>query len=178
MLCEIVEKIKFDGERYQTPLPWKQTHDILPDNYVNSKNRLLSLMKRLRKNPDLFHKYDDVIKEQEKERIIEKVPDDHQPNPGQVHYLPHHPVIREDKETSKVRIVYDASSKQPGGRSLNDCLETGPNLLPQITDILIRFRGNKIGLVSDIKQAFLNVGIQAVKFTQLNPCLLENFYFK
>ena len=75
-----------------------------------------------------------------------------------MHYLPHHPVIRTDKSTSRVRIVYDASAKRDGP-SLNDCLETGPNTLPQIIDILLRFRLNKIALISDIKQAFLNVSI-------------------
>ena len=75
-----------------------------------------------------------------------------------MHYLSHHPVIRTDKSTSRVRIVYDASAKRDGP-SLNDCLETGPNTLPQIIDILLRFRLNKIALISDIKQAFLNVSI-------------------
>ena len=72
---------------------------------------------------------------------------------GTVHYLPHYPVIRTEKSTSRVRIVYDASAKRDGS-SLNDCLETGPNTLPQIIDILLRFRLNKIALISDIKQAF------------------------
>ena len=75
-----------------------------------------------------------------------------------MHYLPHHPVIRTDKSTSRVRIVYDASAKRDGP-SLNDCLETGLNTLPQIIDILLRFRLNKIALISDVKQAFLNVSV-------------------
>ena len=39
-------------------------------------------------------------------------------------YLPHPAVIREDKETSKVRVVYDASAKGSNGYSLNDCMMT------------------------------------------------------
>ena len=60
--------------------------------------------------------------------------------------------ILTDKSTSRVRIAYDASAKRDGP-SLNDCLETGPNTLPQTIDILLRFRLNKIALISDIKQA-------------------------
>ena len=76
-----------------------------------------------------------------------------------MHFLPHHLVIRTDKSTSHVRIVYDASVKRDGS-SLNDCLETGPNTLSQIIDILLLFRLIKKALTSDIKQAFLNVSIR------------------
>ena len=37
----------------------------------------------------------------------------------------------------------------------------GPSLLPSVYDILLQFRSGKIGLVSDIKQAFLNIAIAA-----------------
>ncbi|UYV76827.1 hypothetical protein LAZ67_14002117 [Cordylochernes scorpioides] len=38
--------------------------------------------------------------------------------------------------------------------SLNDCSETGPNLLEHIPNILIRFRENKIEISADIRKAF------------------------
>ena len=43
----------------------------------------------------------------------------------QVHYLPHHGIAWQDKMTSKIRIVYNASAKM-NGPSLNYCLYTGP----------------------------------------------------
>ena len=64
--------------------------------------------------------------------------------------LPQHPVIRSDKTTSKLRIVYGTSSAKEGP-SLNQCLETGPNLLPVLMDTLIKFRSYKGALISDIK---------------------------
>ena len=36
-----------------------------------------------------------------------------------------HPIVREDKQTTKVRIVYDASAKSTGP-ALNDCRYAGP----------------------------------------------------
>ena len=78
---------------------------------------------------------------------------------GEVHYLPHHPVIRYDMQTTKVRVVYDASSKVGSHPSLNDCLHTGPPMLEHIPDILIRFRVNKVAITADIEKAFLMVGI-------------------
>ena len=116
-----------------------------------------SLIKRLKRDPVTLHECDSILKKQESEGIIEEPPNKFKPA-GTVHYLTHHPVIRTYKSTSRVHIIYDASAKRDGP-SLNDCLETGPNTLPQIIDILLRFRSNKIALISDIKQAFLNVSI-------------------
>ena len=91
--------------------------------------------------------------------IIEKVPfDEISKNPGQVYYLPHRPILREDKETTKTRAVFDASCGSDGP-SLNDCLYSGPNLLSEIFDILLRFRFSFIAILAEIKQAFLNVEI-------------------
>ena len=74
-----------------------------------------------------------------------------------VHYIPHREVIREDRDTNKFRIVYDGSAKIKNGISLNDCLETGPCMLPHIFGILIRFRSFKYVITIDIKSAFLNI---------------------
>ena len=79
------------------------------------------------------------------------------PGPGKTHYLPHHPVIRKDKETTKLRVVYDASAKMNGNPSLNDCLYSGPSLLPSTADVLMRFRFHTVTLVADIEKAFLMV---------------------
>ena len=55
---------------------------------------------------------------------------------GEVIYLPHRAVVRENKSTTKVRIVYDASAKNKGP-SLNECLYKGPCLNPLLYDILL-----------------------------------------
>ena len=73
-----------------------------------------------------------------------------------VHYLPHHAVVRQDKVTTKIRIVYDASAKTTGP-SLNDCLYTSPKFDQKIMDILLRFRTSRIALTADIEQAFLQI---------------------
>jgi len=46
------------------------------------------------------------------------------------YYLHHHPVLTPDKETTKIRIVYDASAKaRSASRSLNECLYCSPVIL-------------------------------------------------
>lgn len=57
------------------------------------------------------------------------------------HYLPHHAVIHQDKTTTKLRIVYDASSKEDG-LSLNDCLHTGPKFGQRILYLKVQSSSN------------------------------------
>ena len=78
-----------------------------------------------------------------------------EPENEKVHYLPHRPVIRQNIETTKARVVYDASSRTgKGGVSLNDCLHIGPSLNPLLYNILLRFRLCRIAMTSDIEKAF------------------------
>ena len=68
--------------------------------------------------------------------------------------------MREDRETTKIRPVFDGSAAATAeSPSLNDILHTGPNLLSLIYDVLLRFILRRIVVMSDIKQAFLNVEV-------------------
>eukprot|EP00794_Sanderia_malayensis_P008645 gene8645-biopygen6924 len=146
-----------DG-RYETSLPWKPGHPNLPTNKKLALGRLNSLLRRLDKNPELFKAYDEIINNQLKEGIIEVAEEKVQ---GKEHYIPHKPVIREKAESTKVRIVYDASAKETQeSAALNECLNVGPPLQRKIFDILIRVRFNPILLAGDIKQAFLQIFIR------------------
>ena len=45
---------------------------------------------------------------------------------NEIYYLPMHIVSKEDRTTSKVRIVFDAPAKTTSGTSLNNQLLVGP----------------------------------------------------
>ena len=139
-------------------LPWKLPHPILPDNYELSMKRLSNLLKRLNQDPEVLKEYDSVIKEQLKNGIVEVVEKPADGEVGKTHYLLHHAVIRRDKATTKLRVVYDASARSYGA-ALNDCLYTGPPLAENIFDILLRFRVSRIALTGDVEKALLIVGI-------------------
>ena len=69
-------------------------------------------------------------------------------------------MLRESAESTKLRIVFDASAKaNEKSTSLNDCLETGPALQNLPWDVLVRSRLKPIALASDLKQAFVQVRI-------------------
>jgi len=75
---------------------------------------------------------------------------------GSSWYLPHFPVVREDKETTKVRIDYDLAARY-GGISLNDTMLPGPKLQQDIFDVLLHFRSNPVALVADLTEMFSQV---------------------
>ena len=113
------------------------------------------LFKRLQKDEILSKEYDAILSEYIKEGILQDVTNE--TSVTNCHYLSHRPVIKEDRLTTKIRIVFDASSKYHDKKSLNDILDNGPCLFPYLFDILLRFRIGKIGLIGDIKQAFLQI---------------------
>ena len=119
---------------------------------------LNSVLKHLKKTPELLQEYNYIIEEQSERGIVSDIDLNAPVAVRKLHYLPHHPVIRADKDTTKVRIVYDASCKSTGP-SLNDCLHSGPSLISEIPDVLVRFRYHKVALVSDIEKAFLMVQV-------------------
>ena len=160
---KLIDEISFSGGRYTVGLPWKVGHGDLPSNYDVCFHRLQGLLRKLRKEPEILTKYDEIIKEQEQAGIIQKVANLEPEPSGKIHYLAHRAVIRDHAETTKVRIVFDASCKETrNGTSLNDCLHVGPPLTPLLFNILLRFRHNKVCLIGDIEKAFLNIGINEV----------------
>ncbi|XP_065891682.1 uncharacterized protein [Dysidea avara] len=152
--------VKFDDGRYLVQWPWKESPQLLPENYQLAVGRLKSTLNRLKRNPRLLEMYSAVIQEQVDRGVIEKVSGE--VVQGEVkHCIPHHAVITPTKNTTKVRVVYDASAKtKQNNKSLNECLYRGPVILPDLCGLLIRFRLNAIAVVADVEKAFLSVGLQ------------------
>uniref|UniRef100_A0A1I7VRE3 DUF1758 domain-containing protein n=1 Tax=Loa loa TaxID=7209 RepID=A0A1I7VRE3_LOALO len=140
----------------QTITSLKQMGDI-NNNYGLCIGRLENLVKRLQLR-SLLHLYDTIIKDQLQIGIIEEVPPNDEA--GIIHYLPHHEVLTPSKTTTKLRIVYDASARQKGLKSLNEVLYRGPVILPHLVGVLLRFRSMKIVITADIEKAFLQIGLQ------------------
>lgn len=129
---------------------------MLADNYAHCEKRFHSLEKKLINDPKLFEHYNAIIKEQLDASIIEKVPVESQRPVGETHYLPHRPVIRNDKLSTRVRMVFDASAKTTGP-SLNDCLHPGPSLTEPLLSVLLRFRTHRVAFIADIEKSFLQI---------------------
>lgn len=107
----------------------------------------------------MFDEYDNIIKDFLKEDIVEIVPPSEEiVLPCSAHYLPDRAVVKENRETRKVRIVSDGSAHSPDKPSIN-VLYSGPCLLPLIVGILIRFCSGKKVIVAGVKQEFHQIEI-------------------
>ena len=158
---KFLQDIKFVDNRYQISLPFKDSgNTILPDNFSMSLKRLKIQVQRLKSyKTDILKEYNSVICEQLEQGIVEHVDVAELKERGTLHYLPLREVLRTDRATTKLKVVYDGSSKQPGELSLNDILCAGPNLISHLFDLLLRVRLHKVALTADIERAFLNISV-------------------
>jgi hypothetical protein len=158
VLDEFTEQLTRSPEGwYETSLPWKPNHPSLPNNKQGSIKRLASLHRKLQKD-ELSEQYDSIIRDQLASGIIEEAPDI--PH-GKEFYIPHKCVIRKSAESTKMRIVYDASARDSSDApTLNDCLYTGPALQNKLWDVLVQQRSFPVLVSGDIKQAFLQIRVR------------------
>ncbi|MFH4981860.1 hypothetical protein AB6A40_008569 [Gnathostoma spinigerum] len=166
------QAITFENGRYNRSWPLKSP-TLKPDNNFGLRlGRLMSSLTGLRNNPELLAAYEKTFNEQLRAGIIEEVT--HVKPQGLTYYMPHQAVIKPDSLTTKIRIVYDASSKAKGNHnSLNDVLLKGPLLLPDLCGILLRSRLTPVLVTADIEKAFLQLGLHqnqrdAVRFLWVN----------
>lgn len=138
------------------PLKTKNVLAELGDSFAIASQRFYYLEKRLEKNTNLKHQYKEFIDE-----YVElghgKLIDFDANNPEHIakrNFLPHQCVIRELSETTKLRVVFDASCKLKSGLSLNDLMYKGFTVQPELFDILCRFRTFKFVILTDIVKMY------------------------
>ncbi|XP_048488764.1 uncharacterized protein LOC125491267 [Plutella xylostella] len=114
-----------DG-RYVVKLPFKHEEPLTQIGETKSIAEKIfhQLERRFEQNTKLKQDYTQVIEEYITLNHMEEVPEKEK-NDSAV-YLPHHAVVREDKETTKTRVVFNASCKGSNNASLNDQLLVGP----------------------------------------------------
>ncbi|CAK1583275.1 unnamed protein product [Parnassius mnemosyne] len=144
--------------RYIVRLPFRE--DDPKCKYGNSREiaikRFQLLEKRLKKDAELKNKYSEVIHEYLDLGHMVRISDDDKRKHVSV-YLPHHAVIREDKSTTKVRVVFDALCKGNNGISLNDTLMIGPKLQQDLRHIILKWRMHPICLSADIVKMYRQI---------------------
>ena len=133
---------------YIVQLPFKD--ETRPSvNNRTARGQLNHLVQRVENDEQFGQQYNKVVEFYVEKEFIEQIPN--QPIEG--HYMPHHAVFKKSA-TTPLRIVFNASSRPNEGRSLNDCLMTGPSLTAKLHEILVQFRQGKYAVTLDISKAF------------------------
>ena len=104
---------------YRVGVPWITDEPVLPNNYAMALHRQENTEKRLKRSPDIAYAYNRCIEQYVEKGYVTKV--SKKERAKHQWYLPHFPVLRPEKDTTKVRIVFDASAKH-NGISLNDMI--------------------------------------------------------
>ncbi|XP_026325015.1 uncharacterized protein LOC113234002, partial [Hyposmocoma kahamanoa] len=149
-----------ESGRYIVKLPFKTENPLcLHGNLKNiAHKRFLMLERRLLRTPNLKTEYSKVLEEYLSSGHAEVVKPSEVVKKGVV-YLPHHAVVRQDKSTTKVRMVVDASCTDSNGISLNSELMAGPTLQPELRHLIMRWRCYPIALVADIVKMYRQIKV-------------------
>lgn len=158
-LCEnnFVENVCRDvSGRYSVALPFKNGPPSLMENRSIALRRLFSLEKRLKSNEKLYEAYSSFMKDYLESNHMNLAV--HPPSDvSRCYYIPHFCVFKPDSNSSKFRVVFDASVAPPGGESLNQTLLTGPKLQTDIAQVLISFRCHRFVFTADIRQMYRQI---------------------
>lgn len=162
---EVLQKTRasttYNGERYQVAMPFNDrkveepSEEFKEEMWKMAMKRLESTEAKLKKSKEeIKDKYQEVL-----DGYLEKGYARIAPDPENTKWLlPHFAVVRDDKETSKVRIVFDGAAKVKN-MSLNEQIHEGPKLQRDILQVLMRFRRYEIALNCDIREMFLGISV-------------------
>lgn len=141
--------------RYTVSLPFRKNKRELGNSYIGALKRLEGLERKFAKNRELQQGYAQQMRDLIHEGFMSVV---EMPEKDGF-YLPHHAVIKNSSDTTKIRIVYDASAKSDSGVSLNDILMTGPQIQSTLFHQLLKFRFPRYAITADIEKMYLQVNL-------------------
>nr|XP_054592608.1 uncharacterized protein LOC107395320 [Nothobranchius furzeri]XP_054592609.1 uncharacterized protein LOC107395320 [Nothobranchius furzeri] len=146
-------RVPVDGvERYATPLLRRRDFPRLCVSPEAVKGLLRSTERKLAKNPDLTHTYNQEIHRLVESGYVAKLSPDETHSSSESWYVPHHIV----HHNNKARVVFNCSFEFQGS-VLNRCLLPGPPMGPTLLGVLLRFRQHPVAVSGDIKAMFHQV---------------------
>ena len=168
--AQIESSVELDvlNKKLVASLPFIENPSIaLKPNRFVAESVLRSQLALFKKKPEMR---EDTVKSHDKLVTRGYVKADHQltaaertaiaSTPGDGYFIPWRIVHNEGSISTPCRIVFDASSKTPGGNSLNGILAKGKNRLVKIQNLLARFRQRSAAVTADISMAYNGTWLQ------------------
>ena len=160
---EFKKHLTFKNGMYWVKPLFKKPPDYTPllNNYNIAEKNYQSLRRRLAKDKSLEEQYKAEINKLIHKGDIEEVSENQleASDPKRhINYLPQIVVQRQEKVTSKVRPVFNASSKNNQNVSLNDNILCGPKTQESINKLSILMRLKPIVVLADLQKMFHSIG--------------------
>ncbi|XP_023310042.1 uncharacterized protein LOC111691441 [Anoplophora glabripennis] len=146
-----------DG-RFVVSIPLKSCVSLLGESKNRAIRQFQQLEHKFANNIEFKNMYVDFMEEYERMGHMTKVNDKVQIECA--YYLPHHGVLRESSETTKLRVVYNASSPTTTGYSFNDLQMVGPTIQSDLITIILRFRQHTYVACADIEKMYRQVLVE------------------
>ncbi|KAH9640131.1 hypothetical protein HF086_002791 [Spodoptera exigua] len=150
---------RLDTGRYEVGIPMKPEYE---NQLGSSKSKAIAQFKQLERkmcNNLLFSEsYKSFMSEYQQLGHMCKADNVDESKPA--FYLPHHGVIKLDSTTTKLRVVFNASSKSSSSKSLNDLMCCGPNLQKDLMTLILNWRTYKYVMTADIEKMFRQLFIR------------------
>ncbi|XP_077260520.1 uncharacterized protein LOC143896497 [Temnothorax americanus] len=147
-----------DG-RYVVRLPFKKGPPIsIGESSRSALQSYLRAENRLKREPAKAAEYHDFLKEYADLEHMQLVPDNEEStDPTQIVYIPHHAVFREGSTTTRIRVVFNASSPTTNGTSLNDHLLVGPKLQTNLAAVTLQWRLYRYVYSADVTKMYRQI---------------------
>lgn len=128
--------------RFTLKLPFRNNiQQLLGESRFMATKRFHQMERKLNENPELKQEYVRFMREyQNLGHMTLSTKTNIQSTEHPQVFLPHHPIIRNESSTTKIRVVFDASAKTSTNISLNETLMVGPTIQDDLRRILMRFR--------------------------------------
>ena len=146
-----------DGH-FEIGLPFIEKDLFLPNNKIMAQKRLNTLKRKLCKDSEYKTHYITFMTDLISKGHAEKIPaEENDSTEGRTWYIPHHGVYNA-KKPGKIRVVFDCSAEWKG-QTLNQHLLSGPDLINNMSGILLRFRQERVAITCDIEGMYHQVGV-------------------
>ncbi len=107
------------GNQWMIGYPWKRDRNLLPDNRSQAVKKMEATKRRLMKDPANAKEYDKQLVEMTELNFAKTLLGEEIKNhEGPVHYIAHHEVLRPEKKSTPVRIVFNSSAASYQGHKL------------------------------------------------------------
>lgn len=142
-------------------LPFKSDPNadhFLGQSYDAARSRFFQVEKKLMRNENHYNEYRKCMNEYIELGHMRPVSNTEKLD-KHAYFLPHHGVVKESSETTKLRVVFDASCKSSNGKSLNDQLYVGPTIQKDLFTLLIQWRKFQIAFTGDIEKMYRQIWV-------------------